>query len=796
MSTLPFDLRQALRGLLKTPLFTVASVLTLALGIGANTAIFGLVDRLLLKDLPLPQADRLVVVTEFRDPGYDNFSYPDFEDVRRESRSFSGMAGLLQGTAVVSGTGEPERLRMGQVTGDFFGVVGVQPALGRPFSTSESEFSGPPALVLSHGLWVRRFGGDPAVVGRTLRLNGQDVPVVGIMPAGFEMPYALRGVEAFIPLRLDADQRQARGMHFLPAIGRLRDGVSLEQARQEVRGIVARMAVAMPGTNRHYQGKVVTVQTEVTAKARPVLLALQGAVGFVLLIACANVANLLLARSGARTRELAIRAALGADRARLMGQLLLEGGILALLGGVAGLGVARLATVGLAQALPFRGAGPQGLDPRMLGFTLLLALLSLIVFALVPAFQASRPALMEGLREGAKGSAGPGHRRLRQALVVGEVALATTLLASAGLMLRSLWSLQRVDPGFQTREVLTAGLTLPASRYPEPRDQRAFLQRLTERAAELPGVTSAATVDLLPLGGASTTSSYQLDGASGPGEPPSTEHRSTSPDFFRTLGIPVLRGRTFTPGEGGVAVVSSAFAHRHWPEGDPLGHRISFGGSDGPWFTLVGVVGDIRTEDLGRDPRPQVFLPLQDPSRGPQLQATLVLRGAAPTALIPSLKALLRELDPELPLSRVEPLETYLQQEREASRARGVLFAAFAMVALALSGIGIFGVTSTLVVQRTQELGVRMALGAQAKDVLLLVIGQGLTPLALGLGAGLLGALALGRILAGQLHGVTALDPPTFAGVLAALGITGFLANLIPALRATRVDPLVALRRE
>ncbi len=796
MSSMFSALRQALRGLLKTPAFTVTAVLTLALGIGANAAIFSLVDRMLLKPLPLPQADRLVVVTEFRDPGYDNFSYPDFLDVQRESRSFSGMAGLLQSTAVLSGDGEPERLRMGNVSGNFFQVVGVQPRLGRGFTEPESDFNGPSALVLSHGLWRRRFGGDPAVVGRTLRINGREVPVVGVMPEGFELPYALRGADLFTPLRLDEDQRTARGSHFLPAIGRLKEGVSLEAAREEVRGIVARMAQSMPETNRKYQGKVVTVQEEVTRKTRPALLALQGAVGFVLLIACANVANLLLARSGARTRELAIRAALGADRRRLVGQLLGEGGVLALLGATAGLGVARIALVGLGQVIPFGPAGIPALDGRTLGFTFALALASVVVFALVPAFQASRPDLVGGLREGAKGSAGPGQRRLRQALVVGEVALATALLASAGLMVRSLWSLQRVDPGFQHQDVVTAGLTLPAARYPEPRDQRAFLQRLVTRAGELPGVTAAAAVDLLPLGGASNTSTYLIDGEPGGGEPPSVEHRAVSPDFFRTLGIPLLRGRTFNPGEGGVALVSSAFARRHWPAGDPLGHRISFGGSEGPWVTLIGVVGDIRTEDLGREPHPQVFMPIQDPTRGPVLQSTLVLKGPAPEALVPGLRALLRELDPELPLSRVQPMTTYLHQEQEASRARGILFAAFALVALLLSGIGIFGVTSTLVIQRTQEIGVRMALGAQAKDVLLLVLSQGMTPLLIGLAIGVAGAVGLGQVLAGQLHGVTPLDPLTFAGVLGALGLTGLVATLLPALRATHVDPLVALRRE
>jgi len=390
-----------------------------------------------------------------------------------------------------------------------------------------------------------------------------------------------------------------------------------------------------------------------------------------------------------------------------------------------------------------------------------------------------------------------GQRRLRQALVAAEVALATSLLAGAGLMIRSLWSLQKVDPGFRTEGVLTAALTLPRAKYPDGAAQRAFLDRLVARTAQVPGVKGAAAVDLLPLGGASRSSTYSVDGQTPDGDSPSVEQHEVTPGFFPALGIPLLRGRIFQPGEGDVAVVTAAFGARHWPGEDPVGHRFSFNGPEGPWISIVGVAGDIRTQDLAREPQPQVFLPLLDPKAGPLPFVTLVGRGeVAPEALIPGLKAALRELDPELPLSRIQPLEAVLTREREASRAKGLLFATFGAVALLLSTVGIYGVTSTLVAQRTQEIGVRMALGAQVRDVLVLVIRQGMNPLVLGLGAGLVAAVALARLIQGQLYGVTPLDPGTYSVVLLVLAAAGLLSTLFPALRAARVDPAVALRNE
>ncbi|HJV22003.1 MAG TPA: ABC transporter permease [Holophagaceae bacterium] len=797
MPKLLLDLRQALRGLLKTPAFTITAVLTLALGIGANTAIFSLVDRVLLRPLPLPDSQRLMVVTEFRDPGYDNLSWPDYVDLSKEARSFTGVTGFMGSSAILTGDGEPERLRAAKVTWNFFQVVGVAPLLGRGLLEAEGDMNGPEAAVLSHGLWTRRFGADPAILNKSLRLDGKDVVVVGVMPPGFEVPYQLRGSDLYLPLRLSAGQQAARGNHFLPALGRLRPDVSPAAAREEVRGLISALGQSYPDTNYKYQGKVVPLQEEVTGKVRPTLLVLLGATAFVLLIACANVANLLLARGGARTREMCIRAALGAGRGQLVGQLLTEGAVLALLGAGAGLVVAQLALAGLLQIMPAGPAITPGLDARMLLFSFTLALGSVLLFALIPAWQISRPDLTEGLRDGAKGSAGVGQRRLRQALVAAEVALATSLLAGAGLMVRSLWSLQQVDPGFRSEGVLTAGLTLPKAKYPDGATQRAFLDRLVARTAQIPGVRGAAAVDLLPLGGSSRSSTYTVDGQPPSNESPSVEQHEISPGFFDALGIPLLRGRVFAPGEGDVAVVTAAFGARHWPGEDPVGHRFSFNGSEGPWISIIGVAGDVRTQDLSRAPEPQVFLPLLNPQAGSVGFITLVGRGtAAPETLVPGFKAALRELDPDLPLSRIQPLEAVLAKEREASRAKGLLFATFGAVALLLSAVGIYGVTSTLVAQRTQEIGVRMALGAQVKDVLLLVIRQGLNPLALGLGAGLLAAVTLARLIQGQLYGVTPLDPGTYSVVLLVLAAAGLLSTLFPALRAARVDPAVALRSE
>jgi putative ABC transport system permease protein len=797
MSAFPFNLRQAYRGLLRTPAFSLTVILTLGLGIGANTTVFSLMERRLLRSLPLPEPSRLMVVTEFNHVGFDNFSWPDYQDLERETQSFSALAAVRSGSANLTGDGDPARVRSGQVTARFFDVAGLQPLLGRGFTADEAGFNGPKAVVLTHEFWKRRFGADPALVGRSIRLDGEDVPVVGVLPEGFRVPYQVGNSEVFVPLRLSPNRAEQRGSHFLGGLGRLKPGVDPRVARQEVNGIIQRLAAAYPSNNAGYQGKVVPVQEEITRNARPILYALTGAVLFVLLIACANVANLLLARNAAREREISIRTALGAGRQQLMAQMLAEATLLAFCGALVGLGLARYAMVGLLRLIPPSPTDGPALDGPMVAISLGTAFLSVFLFALLPAWQASRVNLASSLKEGAKGTGGQAQKRLRRALVTAEVALATTLLAGAGLMIRSLSVLQQVDPGFQSDRLLTAAIALPNAKYGTPDQQRAFLDRLLQRAQQSPGVRSVAAVDTLPMGGSTSTSTYLLDGQSGEGESLHTQVIEVTPDYFATMGIPLLRGRGFQGQEGGVAVVSTAFVNRHWPGQDPTGHRVSFGGSEGPWLNIVGVAGNARTQRLSEPPGPQVYLPMMNQGGGSIAYFTLALRGeASPETLTPGLKAALRDVDPDLPLAQVRTMPAIIEQDMSEFRATGVLFGAFGIVALLLSGVGVYGVTSFLVAQRTREIGIRMALGAQIRDVLQLIISQGASTLGLGLLLGFGIALLLGRLLRSQLYGITPQDPATHALVIGTLGAIGLMACLIPALRAARVHPAEALRSE
>ncbi|MBK8725226.1 MAG: ABC transporter permease [Holophagaceae bacterium] len=797
------DLSHAFRGLLRSPGFTATAVLTLALGIGANSAIFSLVDRMMLRPLPLPDPGRLMVVTEYSGrtaAPRDNLSWPDFLDLQREATQFTGLAALRSTGLNLTGDAEPEQVRAGMVTANFFDVLQVQPRAGRGFRAEEGQPGGPRAVVLSDRLWKRRFGADPALVGRTIRVNGDDTLVAGVLAPDFEFPYQLRGVDLFVPMALTPDQRQSRGSHFLGGVGRLKPGATLASARQEVAAIIARLEKAYPESNTNYVAKVVPVQEEVLRKAKPVLWSLLGAVGFVLLIACANVANLLLARSAGRERELAIRAALGADRRRLVAQLLTESLLLGLLGGAAGLLVAQWAAGGLGHILPLRlPPGGSALDGRVLAFTGVLSLATVLVFGAIPALQASRGDLQEGLREGSKGSASPVQQRLRSTLVAVEVALATALLVGSGLMLRSLWKLQHVDPGFDANGVVIASLDLPVRKYPGAAARRAFSEQVVQRLAAAPGVQSAATADIVPLNGMSTTSSYSVEGVPDTDRPNVALHQDVSPGYFRTFGIPILQGRTFQAEDSAVVLVSRQMARRHWPGQDPVGKRISMAGDQGPWLTVIGVAGDVRYESLAEEPAPQFYLPLMDPAAtGDRITLLSVLvRGAAgPETLKPVLKAALREADPEMPLTRVRAMDDLLADDRRESRARTLLFSVFAGLALLLAAGGIYGVTSTLVAQRTREIGIRMALGAQVRDVLRLVVGQGFRTIGLGMGAGLVATVALGRLIQSQLMGISPLDPPTYTAVFAVLGAVALAATLLPALRAAKVDPAVALRTE
>ncbi len=797
------DLKSAFRSLIKSPGFTSAAVLTLALGIGANTAVFSLVDRMLLRPLPFPEAQRLVAMREFNPErpmrGGGGFSYPNFLDFQRQSTQLASLAVMTGGAVNLSGEGDPERLGAGRVSWTFLDTLGAQPLLGRNFRPEDDRFGSPRVAILSHALWLRRFGGDPRAVGRSLRLDGESVEIIGVMAPGFDCPYGIPNSELFVPLSLPPDLATGRGAWFLDCVGRMKPGATLAGVQQEMSGIAAGLEKAYPASNLGYLARVTALQDEVVHNARPTLLALLGAVAFVLLIACANVANLLLARSAGRERELALRMALGADRRRILTQLLAESLLLSLLGGAAGLLLARFSVEGLRYLLPFRTPA-LGLDPHVLAFTLGCSLLTTLVFGGLPALQASGSAPLEGLREGAKGSTGPVHRRLRGLLVGAEVALATALLAGAGLMIRSLWQLQRVDPGFQPKGVLTASLSLPQAKYPDAKTEQALEARLLERLVAIPGVKGAALNDTPPLGGSTSSSAYQIEGEPTPRVRPMAISHRVSLGYFQTLGIPLTRGRDFGPRDSQVAIISEAFARRHWPGRSPLGKRISMGGDQGPWMTILGVAGDVHQMGLADEPGLELYMPLLDPAQygGPRGQAVSVLLRTEgnPNGWKAALKGALRDVDPEIPAGRLRTMEEWMARDLGENRAQSLLFSVFGLLALILATVGIYGVTSFLVAQRRREIGIRMALGARVWDVIGLVLGQGLGTVTVGAALGLAGSLMLGRLLQSQITGLGTADPLTLTAVLLLLMTVALLACLVPALRAVRVDPTRALRSE
>lgn len=802
MTALHLDFRQALRSLLRAPGFVIAALLTLALGIGGTTAIFGKVDQMLLRPLPFPDADRLMLITECnsRDPEpKDNFSYPDFLDYQREGAHLASVSAVLNAVLNLTGDGEAEQLRAGRVAWNFFEVLQVPPALGRSFREEEDRPSGARVAILSHGLWQRRFGGDPAILGRSLRVDGEAVEVVGVMPKGFRFPYQIGNAEIFLPLSLPSDVAVLRGSHFLGGIGRLRPGVTREQALQGFKAIAARLETLHPGNNLDYTAKVRPLQEELVADHRQGLLILMGAVALVLLIACANVANLMLAKTHTRERELAIRMALGADRRRLARLLLTESLVLSVMGGALGLVVAQLSQKGLQQTFYQPFAPPTGVDLRLLLFALLCSGVTALLFGLLPALQASGMHIGTRLRDGAKGSAGPLQRRLRSALVVGEVALATALLVGAGLLIRSLWNLQRVELGFQARGLVVAPLSLPRAKYVSAEAQRGFHTAFLERLNRIPGIQAAALTDSLPQAGSTSSSSYSVQGE--PQGPPTQVviHHDVTPDYFRTMGIPLRQGRTFGSQEGQTAVIGQRMAQQHWPGQDPIGKRFSLQGSEGPWIEVIGVAGDVRHHDPATAPGIECYFPLLGSPRIRRMGfnfSTALRTTLDPASLRGYLKENLRELDPEVPISRLRPMEEYLEDNRRDSRTMATLFTLFSATALLLSAVGIFGVTRFLVAQRTREIGIRMALGAGVKEVVGLIVGQGMVSVGLGAGLGLGAAWVLGRLLQHHLQGVAPADPLTFAAVALTMLAVAFLACLLPTLRAARAKPADVLRGE
>lgn len=791
------DLKWALRSLARTPGFTFLAAVLLALGIGVNLAIFTLVDATLLKPLPYGRPSGLVALWEqvpSRAILRDYFSAADFLDWQRESTRIRGMCALSTGAMNLSGGQEPERVRLGRVSWNFLDVLEVRPFLGRGFLPEEDAPGAPRVALLTHAFW-RRHGGDPGLVGRSLRLDGTDVLVVGVLPPGFDLGLRVGGSEIFMPLALTGAERANRGRHWLTAVARLRDGATAREAEEELKSVAARILAASPGLAHGQTVRVAPLRDEVVKDARGTLWALLGAVGFVLLIACSNVANLLLARGSRRGLELAVRSAMGAGRARMFRLLLAESFLLGLLGAVLGWFAARMVVSGLAVLLglpPAAGGLPEAL------LALALSLASALLSGLLPASRFSAVDPGSALRDGVRTSGTPGQHRLAGLLVAAETALATALLIGAGLLLRTLVHLQTVAPGFDPSAIIIQ-VSLPASRYPGNAAQGDFARRIQARLEAVPGVLGASVMDNLPLSGSMRQAGYDLE----PGVPSQADQLAfcyrAAPGLFKALGVPLVRGRDFEPTDTAATLVTESFARRHWGAQDPLGRKVFIDAEDRGGMTVLGVVGDVRHESLAAPVRPGFYMPLLDPEpayiTAPGL--VLVVRAAAPpAALLPSFRQALREVDPDLPLGAVRTMADLMDLNRKDARARGILFGGFALLALVLAGAGIFGVVSYLTGMRRREMGIRAALGADRNDLLGLVVGQGLRMVAAGGAAGLVLAFALARGLQSQLHGVGPLDPVAYGLAAGLVGLGGVLACLAPALRAARVDPAVALRAE
>ena len=799
MDSLRQDLRFALRSLLRTPGFALAAVATLALGIGANTAVFSVVHAVLLRPLPFEASERLVMVWgRHATIGRETASLPDFLDWRRDARRFEGMAAVTQTRYNLAGDGEPEVIRGARATADLFPLLGVGATVGRVFTREEERGGAGRVVMLSDGFWRRRYGAGPDVVGRSIQLSGVPHTVIGVAQPALRLHHE---VDVWAPLVTDTTL--GRRADFLTVIGRLRPGVTVAQAQEELSTIAARLEREYPESNSGWSAEVVGLQEDMVGGVRPALLVFMGAVGLVLLIACANVANLMLARITAREREVTIRAALGASRRRLARQLLTESVALALAGGIAGLLLAvwGVQAVRLLEPGTLPRAGDVNLDLGVLGFTLGLSLATGVLFGLVPAWRVLGRDLQGGLKDG-RGTAGSAVRRARSALVLAEVALAFMLLVGAALLLRSFDRLQRVDPGFTGHGLLTARIALPRNEYPEAERRVAFGTELLERLGATAGVRGAALVSDPPLGGNPPAWSFLIGGAPqpAPGVVQDALVYFASPDFFTLFGIPLLAGRPFSAADRAdaapVALIGRALAERYWPGRSPLGQRITFGdpADSAGWLTIVGVVGDVSQETLAAPAYPQAYIPVSQ--FAPRSMVVAVRGGSDPLALLPTLKARVAELDPALPLSDIATMDQVVAATLARPRLNASLLGGFALAALLLAGVGIYGVITYGVVQRTRELGIRMALGAGAARLRREVVRQGLLPVAVGIGLGAAGAMAGTRVLRSLLFGVEATDPLTFAAVTVFLLLVALAASYLPARRASRTDPMVALRSD
>jgi putative ABC transport system permease protein len=790
------DTRYGIRQLIRTPGFTIMAILTLALGIGATSTIFSVVNGVLLRPLGYPQPESLVRINEIV-PQYGRFSVAPatFLDWRQQNTVFSHIAALNSTGATLVGASGAERLSGGLVSWDTFDLLQVPPALGRTFRADENVDGKDGVVILSHGMWQRRFGGDPAILGRSVTLNGAPVTVIGVMPAGFTF---MAGVEFWRPLVFGP--KPSRGGHFLGVIARLKPGVTIEQAAAEIKGISERLAVEYPASSANESAEVVALHESVVANVRTALLTLLSAVGVLILIACANVANLLLVRASVRSKEIAIRTALGAGKGRLAMQMLAESVVLALAGGAIGVLLAYLAIVPIqtlsAGSIP--RASEIAVDGRVLLFSLAVAVATGILFGLAPAWQASRGTFGTVLKEGGRASTGAGGRWLRSALLVAEVAMSIVLLVGAALLLRSFSRLTNVDPGFRPDHVLAFRVALPGTTYPDDPRRTAFFNTLLEKLEALPGVTSAGMIQVLPMRGDNMLS-FVIQGRAQPkpNEEPSANYRVVSPKYFETMGIPLLRGRALTDrdrdGAPKVVLIDQQFVDRHFPGEDPIGRGIDIGNGTDGFYEVVGVVGNVHEAGLEQPPGATMYVPYaMDPYSGMSIVARTP---GEPAALSAAVRQTVGSIDATLPAFALTPLTDVVSDSVAPRRFSMLLLALFACIALFLAAVGLYGVVAYTVSLRTQEIGLRMAIGASRANVLQLVVGGGMKLALAGVVLGVAGALALSRLVETMLYGVTPFDPASYTATALVLLAVAALACYVPARRAMRVDPIVALRQ-
>ena len=808
METLFRDIRYGIRSLLKRPGFTAIAVITMALGIGANTTIFSTVDALILHPFSFPNQDRLLVVWE-QNRAVGNVrgavAPGNFTEWRDQNQVCEQLVAIQQKSFDVSDGSHPERFPGYGVTLGFFEALGVKAAQGRTLLPEDSEPGREQVVVIKHSFWQQHLGGAPGIVGKTINLNRKQFTVVGVMPADFNYPY--NGGEMWTPLVFDRDEQKERGDHYLRVIGLLKPGISVIQAQSRLQAIAQQAQQQFPVTNSGRDASVVTLTDDAVRGARTGVPILMGAVIFVLLIACANVANLLLVRAASRQRETAVRLALGARRSNLIRQALTESVLLGLLGGALGLLISIWAIAALAHGIPegfskfIPGWGHLGINFTVLAFTFGLSMLAGMVAGLAPVWHSTRTNLNEALKAGGRSDSGTSsHNRLRSVLVVSEVALSLVLLIGAGLMVRSFVEMLRADLGIKPENVLALQISLPRDSYEDKSKKLAFYDQLLARVGVLPGVVRAGAVNIVPFSSGDNSNTFQIIGQPPfpQGREPDAQVRVTTPDYFDAIGTGLRRGRLFNAQDDAnatrVVLINEAFARKFLPSQEPIGQRLNFGGGEKETQEIIGVVADVKNDDLDEAVDPIAYSPY---AQNPWWTMSLVIRGTQdPTRLASAVRSEVQALDPNLPVSNIKPLRQMIDERISPKRLMTYILGVFALIALLLASVGIYGVMSYAITQRTREIGVRMALGAQAVDVLKLVIKNGMTMALVGVTIGLAGAYALTRLLANLLFKVTPTDVATFAAVSVSLIVVALIACYIPARRATKVDPLVALRYE